>query len=234
MVAPQRPFDPGYGPGERIAEIPVPAARLSSAGSLAELAGDFAFVNYGLWYTYGELERHVDPVADIVQENQWDDFFSATLTCKQPIFDGICSPFLRSVCQYNYNLRAIPLPFWEVVREGLLSRSFVDRNKRRFHRATLQELTIIDPRALERLVVLPSPAPTVTVFAYGLDGTHYHKLFEPSEPQVGRRVKVVDMPLNPEAVALGRAILGERDKPFSVLEKPLEPRRDSLPRPKRF
>jgi hypothetical protein len=195
-----------------------------AARSLGELTADWAFFTIGCLYTYGGLD--VDIMIEYTQIHPDKDCSVLTLLAERPIFAGMCTPSWPDRSRrLEQTLWATPLEYWPGLKDHLAGVSMVDRNKGRFARTTVQELEIVDFAAVARAVVASPRPPTLRITAFGIDGNKHHVGFVPRTTSVVDAARVVRLPVRPETVEVGRAILEHDPAPLmATLEhKPADP-----------
>lgn len=197
---------------------------LRAARSLKEMTADWAFFTVGCIYTYGGLDHNV--IAEYTQAQPDHDCCVMSLRSGRPIFTGMCTPgWLDKTRRIEHELCAVPLEYWDGLRDRLSEISMVDRKKGRFARTTIQELDIVDFLAVANALVPSIQIPTLTITAFGIDGTHHHVVFAPQTTGPHDTVRVVKMPIREETRQMGQAILAGKN-PFTTPLLPLAAQAD--------
>jgi hypothetical protein len=195
-----------------------------AARSLGELTADWAFFTIGCLYTYGGLD--CDVIAEYTQTHPDKDCSVLTLLAERPIVAGLCTPTWPDRSRrLEHTLWGTPMEFWPDLRDHLAGISMVDRNKGRFARATIQELEIVDFAGVARAIVASPRPPTLTITAFGIDGTRHHVGFASRTSSALDAARVVKLAVRPETIEVGRAILAHNPKPLedTLENKPADP-----------
>lgn len=190
---------------------------LRMARSLKEMTVDWHFFTIGCIYTYGGLDVNV--IAEYTQTHEDPDCGVMTITANRPIFVGIRTPGHPDRERlFDNELWATPLEYWPGLRERLVEISMVDRKKGRFARTTVQELEIVDHVAVDNAIVAGAKPPTLTITAFGIDGTQHHAVFTPQIDGPYAKARVVKLPIRDETRQIGKAILAHVPNPFPLPE----------------
>jgi hypothetical protein len=197
---------------------------LRAAGSLKDMTADWAFFTIGCLYTWGGFDHNI--IAEYTQTHPDHDCSVMTLRNQKPIFSNMCpigtfEVFKRFECE----LCAIPLEYWDGLRDRIAEISMVDRRKGTFAQVTIQELEIVDFLAVQRAVTAANQIPTLTITAFGLDGNKQHVSFVSRTTGPHDRAIVVKMPVREQTVRVAQAILAGDHRPLvAALEpKPADP-----------
>jgi len=201
------------------------ALRVGAASSLRSLSGDYAFFNHACFFTWGGLD--IDPVGDFLTRHPDRDCTVFHVEFRTPVLGGIAKPgrLYQAAAPYEYRLYGIPRPYWPNLKAELSAVSMVDRRLRRYHRAVTQDLTIVDPLALDRLAVLPATPPLVDVTLFGVDGTHHHALWRLVTSGAYPRAVVQHQTLSADSRRIADAILAGHSRPLHATQP--EPKLES-------
>lgn len=216
------PFREGITPVERARDVERACSeQFCATHALADLAADWAFCSVGCLYTYGGLDH--DIVAEFVATHPDPDCLVRKLTLPRPAFHGILRLGYRGKEPFDHQLLAVPLEFWDGLKEHVAGAGMLDRRRKRYAQVTVQELPIVDQLALGRALVPPAVVPTVAITAFGVDGTHHHVVFWPDHTRPDSVARVTHLPTRDVTRALAEAILAGHPTPFRQQEgDPLE------------
>jgi hypothetical protein len=197
---------------------------LRAAGSWKEMTSDWMFFSVGCIYTYGGLDR--DIVAEFTSRHGDPDCSVMRLQSIRPFFSGMCPPGWKADPHEVENvLLATPLEYWEDLRTFIAQTGLVDRKRGRYAQPVAQELEIVDYLAVYNAIIAEPRPPTITITAFGIDGTHYHVGFAARTANPQDTAAVVHLPIRPETKRVGEAILaGDMAPLMETLEvKPADP-----------
>jgi hypothetical protein len=185
------------------------------AGSLGDMADDWKFFSVGCIYTYGNLDY--DIISEFTQTHADKDCAVMTLYASNPIFSGMCPPgWPDPDRKIEHELRAIPVEYWDEMRDHIAGVGLVDRRRSRYAQATVvPDLEIVDFLALKKPAAGPRP-PTVKITAFGIDGTHHRVGFASRTTGPRDTAAVVKLPIRTETVRVGRAILTGDFRPLAA------------------
>jgi hypothetical protein len=219
------PLPEGLGPAQRRDSLVLHCdATLRAARSLGEMAADWQFFTIGCLYSYGGLDG--DIIAEFTQTHADPDCSVMKLNATRPLFDGICPPGWKAAAaarQLDNELLAVPREYWDELRGQLVGTAMVDRRRGRFARATVQDLEIVDPMAVDNAIVATPRPPTLTIAAFGVDGTHHHVGFVPRVAGPYDRAAVIKLPIRPETIRVGLALLAGDAAPLAATLTPPAP-----------
>jgi hypothetical protein len=197
---------------------------LRATRSLKELTADWKFFTIGCIYTYGGLDYNI--LLEYSQNHPDPDFAVLSLCAQRPLFTGMCPPgWPDKDRRLEHELCATPLEYWEGLRDWIAQIGLVDRKRGRYAQATMQDLEIVDNLAVDNAIVASSRPPTITIAAFGIDGTHYHIGFASRTAGPHDTAAVIKLPIRDETRRVGRALLaGDPGPLMGTLElKPANP-----------
>ena len=207
------PLREGITPVDRMNDIVLCCDdRLRMARSLQEMTDEWRFFTVGCVYTYGGLDVNI--VAEFTQQHEDPDCSVMTIHAGQPLFTGICPPgWPDKTRELDHELCAVPLEYWDGLRNWIGSASMVDRKRNRFAQATIQDLEIVDYIAVSNAIVARVKPPTVMIAAFGVDGTKHHVGFSPRIAGPKDTARVIKLPIRKETRAAGPVDPGRRLEP---------------------
>jgi hypothetical protein len=183
------------------------AWRLSAATRLQDLVADYRFFTHGLLMTFGRWLR--DPVPDYTRDHP--ECCVGALSLPSPLFAGMPPPWDRT-------LMVVPAAAWPGLQHFLFGLSAVNRDEKVFARMLPQLLPAADLLALDRRSSVWEKPETVQIVSLGVDGTEGQVFLQPAVQPPLDRIVVRHGPPDPETVLLGRAVLGEDEKPYRAVE----------------
>jgi hypothetical protein len=193
---------------DRDNEASIQEEDYSAAATLGDLAEDYAFFTHALLFTQGGLD--VDPVQDFINENR-GEVGVFQLNFSRPVFSGLEQPAIRD-SSWNYTLIGCPKENdqWRKLYDHIRGVGILDENHPKgalFGAATVKELEIVDPLALDKMAVLPDPVPMVTITVFGLDSNKkYVELLASRNSRLDRPCVYIHKP-RPETVKFAKNFL---------------------------
>lgn len=189
--------------------------RLKLARSLKEMTADWKFFTVGCVYTYGGLDYNI--IAEYTQTHEDNDCCVMTITANRPIFTNMCTPGWPDKDRgLERELCAVPLEYWEGLRDRVGQTGMVDRKRGRYAQATIQELEIVDHLAVDNAIVAAAKPPTVMITAFGIDSMHHRVAFAARTSGPFDKAVVIKLPFREETRRIGRAILAG-ENPFTTV-----------------
>lgn len=151
-------------------QLPVGLAR-----GLHEMAGDFAFFTPAPLYLYGRFRDA--PLADYAAAVLPADVRFYYHKFSSGVFSGLDAPS-NGDRDWNCVLWAVHTRFWPSFADWMVSLALTYGDVGEIAGVGLQEFTVPDPLAVDKAVVLSGAIPTVTVAAFGINGSRVRYAFE--------------------------------------------------------
>lgn len=192
-----------------VRKYPLP---VGAAASLAEMAADYYFFTPAALYLFGDFTDA--PLIDFVCELREDVRFYYR-KFNRPVFRGLER---NGDSDWNHVLWAVGRPYWELLRDFLLSVTLSFREEGRLVRIAEQELSVLDPLTADRAVLYRPDMPLVPVSAFGVNGSRFRAAFRAGASPLMEPPGLRFHPPDKEVRVYAQALFGGHGNPLDVVQ----------------
>lgn len=151
--------------------------RLGQANTLQGFDEDFAFFTPAILYLHGGFRD--SPLADLILMTGTDvNFYYRKFN--RPIFRGL-EARSNGDPAWNFVLWAVRREHWQTVADWLVSITLTYSETGEVAGIGEQPLQIVDPLAVDRVVFYANKLPTLSISAFGLNGSRFRSYFKPGD-----------------------------------------------------
>lgn len=167
--------------------VPKKLLPVMTAKSLTEMVRDFTFFTPAALYLFGGMTD--EPLGDFRQQyGQPVDVFHFKF--QHHLFRGLTTPCGDD--DWNRVLWAVRAQFWPALRDFYLSIMLLSPQDKTASQVAYTEVDVVDSLALTNNII--SKTPTISVAAFGIDGTQAQMAFKPSADPLNKPPRLMRYP----------------------------------------
>ena len=141
-------------------------ADFGTAKNLQKIQQEWRFFTPALLYLFGRFKD--EPIARFYDEVK-QEIPIAFYRFNRAIFEGMTTPLGDT--DWNHVLWAVPVQWWDVFEQYLITLVMVDREGQSTYGVGAQDIEIFDPLFADENSVLPPVVPKISVVVLGVNGS---------------------------------------------------------------